>query len=237
MDRLALLITHSLARAGLVSLLRSLGLNEIVEGATLEDLIQSAGPAPAIVLVGLSHDRQDLSGVMSAIGEWTPAAKVVFLARELDLKELAGCFAVGASGYLSEDISGEALEKSLALVAAGEKVFPSELASMIVNVLADDFAMCTTAIESRDLSAREMKILRLLVDGRPNKVIANLLNISESTAKLYVRNIMRKLNTSNRTQTALWALRQGIIVDRGEASFYSDPEARVNSGRLLTNAD
>ena len=225
MNRLALLISHSLARAGLVSLLRSLGLDDIIEGASLEDLIQSEGPAPDIVLVGLSLGRQDLPGVMSAIRDWSPAAKVVFLARELDLKELARCFATGASGYLSEDISGEALEKSLALVAAGEKVFPSELASMIVRVLADDFAMCTTAIESRDLSGREMKILRLLVDGRPNKVIASMLNISESTAKLYVRSIMRKLNTSNRTQTALWALRQGIVVDRGGASFSPEPEA------------
>lgn len=230
MNRLALLITHSLARAGLVSLLRSLGLDEIVEGASLEDLTQSAGPAPEIVLVGLSLGRQDLPGLMSAIRDWSPAAKVVFLARELDLKELARCFAAGASGYLSEDISGEALEKSLALVAAGEKVFPSELASMIVRVLADDFTMCTTAIESRDLSGREMKILRLLVDGRPNKIIASMLNISESTAKLYVRSIMRKLNTSNRTQTALWALRQGIVVDRGGASLSSEPEALVIQG-------
>src|SRR5690348_5244421 len=117
MNRLGLLITHSLARAGLVSLLRSLGLNEIVEGASLEDLTRSAGPPPGIVLFDLSHSRQDLPSAMSALRDWAPLVKVVFLARELDLKELARCFAAGASGYLSEDISGEALEKSLALVA------------------------------------------------------------------------------------------------------------------------
>jgi DNA-binding NarL/FixJ family response regulator len=95
-------------------------------------------------------------------------------------------------------------------------VFPSELVSMIGKM--EDSVTSATATEScGGLSSREMDILRLLVDGRPNKVIAAMLNISESTAKLYVRNIMRKLRTANRTQTALWALRQGIIAEKDPA--------------------
>jgi two-component system nitrate/nitrite response regulator NarL len=214
---LALLIRRALVRAGLVSLLNSLGFRDIVEAASLDDLTQYAGAsAPDIILVGLTHSESDVLDLMSVIRAWAPGSKVVFLAADLDLKELSRCFAAGASGYLSENISGQALEKSLALVSAGEKVFPSELVSMIGKM--EDSVTSATATEScGGLSSREMDILRLLVDGRPNKVIAAMLNISESTAKLYVRNIMRKLRTANRTQTALWALRQGIIAEKDPA--------------------
>lgn len=213
MISLALLVNRTLVRAGLVSLLGSLGFSNILEAATPDDLMRYAGAsAPDIVLVGLAHSERHIPDLMSALKAWAPAPKVVFLAADLDLKELTACFAAGASGYLSENITGQALEKSLALVLAGEKVFPSDLVLMIGN--GQDMVPAATEADNFGLSRREMEILRLLADGRPNKVIAATLNLSESTAKLYVRNIMRKLHTANRTETALWAVRQGITIDK-----------------------
>lgn len=211
MIRIGVLLTQSLVRSALVILLRSLGFEGVIEAATLDRLKENSnGSPPEIVLVGLSPDDTDISDRMAAFRDWAPSAKVVFLASNLDLKQLSGCFAAGASGYLLEDLSGDALEKSLTLVAAGEKVFPSELASIMANAVEHDVECGIADAEGYDLSPREMRILRLLAEGRSNKVIAAMLNVSESTAKLDLRNILRKLRATNRTQAALWAVRRGI---------------------------
>ena len=113
-------------------------------------------------------------------------------------------------GYLLEDLSAEALQKSLALVFAGEKVFPSALAPLLANSAKRVIVDPLSEIQNCELSLRETEILRLLVDGRSNKAIAATLNIAEATAKLHLRNIMRKLSATNRTQAALWAVQRGI---------------------------
>jgi two-component system nitrate/nitrite response regulator NarL len=214
-SHVAVLASQSLVRAGLVSLLTSLEFEDVAEAATLDDLMQrtSGDELPEMLLANLVPSAADVSGLMHAIEAWAPSIKVVFLSSYLDINLLSECFAHGASGYLLEELSAEALQKSLALVSAGEKVYPSGLAS----VLADrtkrviDDTLCQ--IKSGDLSTREIGILRLVADGRSNKVIATELNIAESTAKLHLRNILRKLNASNRTQAALWAVQSGVVGD------------------------
>ena len=216
MSQVAVLASHSLARAGLVSLLTSLGFGEVAGGATLNDLIQcTSRDAPSeILFVKLVPSAGEISDLMQAIDAWAPATKVVFLFARLDIDLLTECFAHGASGYLLEDLSAEALQKSPMLVAAGEKVFPSALAPFLTTtsakrVIADTFS----DLQSCDLSVRETGVLRLLADGRSNKVIAASLNIGESTAKVHLRNIMRKLKATNRTQAALWAVQRGIVTN------------------------
>ncbi len=139
----------------------------------------------------------------------------MFLSTDLDLKLLSSCFAAGASGYLLENLSSEALQKSLTLVSAGEKVFPSELAAVISDLAVERDTSSDPAsadLQGFDLSAREIWILRLLADGQSNKLIASTLHIAESTVKLHLRNILRKLHATNRTQAALWALRRGVVL-------------------------
>ena len=216
MSQVAVLAPHSLVRAGLVSLLTSLGFGEVAGGATLNDLIQcTSRDAPSeILFVKLVPSAGEISDLMQAIDAWAPATKVVFLFARLDIDLLTECFAHGASGYLLEDLSAEALQKSPMLVAAGEKVFPSALVPFLTTisakrVIADTFS----DLQSCDLSVRETGVLRLLADGRSNKVIAASLNIGESTAKVHLRNIMRKLKATNRTQAALWAVQRGIVTN------------------------
>ena len=215
MSQVAVLASHSLVRAGLASLLKSLGFEDVAEGATLDDLMQgtSGDALPEILLANLVPSAADVSDLMRAIEAWSPTTKVVFLSDHLDINLLSECFARGASGYLLEDLSAEALQQSLALVSAGEKVFPSSLASLLANGAKRDIADTFSDMQSCGLSAREMGILRLLADGRSNKVIAATLNIAESTVKLHLRNILRKLHATNRTQAALWAMQRGIVAD------------------------
>ena len=234
MSRLAVLASQSLAREGLVSLLTSLGFSDVTGGATLDYLRQYARP-PETLLVNLIPGVADIYDFMQAINVWAPSTRVVFLSDRLDINILSECFAHGASGYLLDDISGEALQKSLILVSLGEKVFPSALASLLANTCKRD-SVDLSEIQSCDLSTREIGILRLLADGRSNKVIAATLNIAESTAKLHLRNILRKLHATNRTQAALWAAQRGILADANpvgaEAKRHDNLARSAPAGRV-----
>ena len=114
-------------------------------------------------------------------------------------------------------MSAPALQKSLTLVSMGEKVFPSELASIIIDVFGQN-VFRSEEIENCELSDREKKILNLLASGHSNKVIAATLDIAESTAKLHISGILRKLHATNRTQAALRAVQHGLVTQRGAAN-------------------
>ena len=130
------------------------------------------------------------------------------------LSFLAQSFQTGIDAYLESNTSQEGFRQSLGLVAAGERIFPERLTPDIRSsgvVAAND-----DAVQSRqsplfsNLSGREFEILRHLASGRPNKVIANELNITEATVKVHVKGVLRKIGAANRTQAAIWALHNGL---------------------------
>jgi two-component system nitrate/nitrite response regulator NarL len=216
MAALAVLCPSPLFRAGLVSLLATLGFDNVEEAATTKDLKQrlNGGPVPEILLVSLSRPIEPIANSMDEIRTLLPDAKIVFLAADLDLELLGDCFAAGASGYLLENISRGALQESLRLVRAGEKVFPSQLASLIPGFASMLNGATNGTAELRDLnfSEREIDILRCLAVGQSNKLIAKKLNIAESTVKVHLKRIMRKTRASNRTQAALWGAARGLTL-------------------------
>jgi two-component system, NarL family, nitrate/nitrite response regulator NarL len=78
-----------------------------------------------------------------------------------------------------------------------------------------------TPVSAPKLSSREAAILSGLVEGHPNKVIANRLNITEATVKVHVKAILRKIRAKNRTQAAIWAVKHNLASARGSKSIYS----------------
>ena len=212
MSYVAVLSGSQLSQAAFVSLLKSLGFEPVNAAATLDKLAPhpEADGVADLLLVDLPG-ALDVDTVMRDVKLRMPNSKVVFLSANFDLQELIACFAVGANGYLLKTLSGNGLREALTLVRAGEKVFPSELAAVIgMNIQKGEAPKGATALQDCGLSEQEIKILRLLVDGMSNKVIASTLQMAESTAKLHLRSIMRKLRVSNRTQAALWAARRGL---------------------------
>jgi two-component system, NarL family, nitrate/nitrite response regulator NarL len=209
--RLAVLGQSSLFRAALVSLLAALGFERIADAATLAELkeLDTNRDDFDILLVHVPPATAKISQWMREIKAALPRTRVVFLARMLDLKLMAECFAGGASGYLLENLSCDALTRSLALVQIGEKVFPSELARVIADLSAPQGA--ATAPEQPELSHREIEILGLLARGCPNKVIAARLGITASTVRAHLKQILRKTQAANRTQAVLWAARRGLV--------------------------
>lgn len=137
-----------------------------------------------------------------------PDAKIVVIAGELDMDSFMRAMEAGADGYLTEDISGRALIRALGLVLDGEKVLPGSLSSMIARTRAP--STLNPAKTPLPLSGREVEILRRLATGDSNKMIANALNLAESTVKGTIKLILRKIEASNRTQAAIWAISNGL---------------------------
>jgi two-component system nitrate/nitrite response regulator NarL len=210
MGRVAVIVERALVRAGLVNLLRSHGFEDIDEAASVDELIRRMPDRSAeLILISLGIDT-DICDLMSTTLTWNPAVKVVFVALDFDIAALSRCFEAGASGYILESLAPEPFYNSLLLAALGEKIFPSELAFYISDIVQHHPACRSVKLRDHDLSEREMRVLELLSNGQPNKIIAAKLDIAEATVKLYLRGILRKLQVTNRTQAALWAVEHGI---------------------------
>jgi two-component system nitrate/nitrite response regulator NarL len=163
---------------------------------------------PDLLLIDLSET------VISAgdVKEWAPITKVVLLAADLDLELLSEYFAVGASGYLLKKISRNALEESIRLVLAGEKVLPSRLVTVMPRI-GVSWQPKSKGGGLEQLSNREIDILRCLANGQSNKATADTLGIAESTVKVHVKRILQKIHAANRTQAALWGAARGLGKD------------------------
>src|SRR5262249_8471445 len=152
---------------------------------------------------------------VSLLRQHLQAARIVVIGDGCDCATVRQALALGASGYLARQVSYEPLILMLELVSMGEKVLPTEFV--------EDFASNghVTPITKWDdvkarnnLSEREIGILRCLVEGDANKVIARKLGIAEATVKVHVKAILRKLHVLNRTQAAIWVVNQGLFDER-----------------------
>ena len=144
-------------------------------------------------------------------------SKIIILADEQNMEFIGPNNIVEADGILSSEISPEAMIQSLRLIELGERVAPSEL---IVELLKRNFidGACRAESQTQPMmersgqspTPREEQILRCLLMGYSNKVIARKLGITEATVKVHVKGVLRKIRASNRTQAAIWAMNNGI---------------------------
>ncbi len=200
---------NKLFQEGLKSLLSGSLFEVVGEADDVGQVHASLGDqTPSIVLLDVSaepeHAADDLIHLRGAL----PEAKIVVLTESLYSQTLAACLGAGAHGYLIKDISVDALLQSLRLVMLGEKVFPTHLAALLVNGMADTAP--ARKATSHGLSEREGQVLQCLVQGDSNKMIANRLHITEATIKVHMKSLLRKINATNRTQAAIWALKNGL---------------------------
>lgn len=143
-----------------------------------------------------------------AVRQRHPDARLVILADRFDFDAVVGAFRQGIDGYLVKEISSEPLIGVLRLVALGEKVLPSEMATCMGERPYP--ITCSADLSDVNLSEREIEVLRLLIMGSANKVIGRRLGICEATVKVHVKAALRKLRVENRTQAAIWAVQRGL---------------------------
>src|SRR5919112_3993129 len=169
-----------------------------------------AGAAPELVISGQPvKDEADLRAIREAF----PTARIVVLADDLSVEVLRAAMGGGADGFLIKNVSPEALIQSLQLIMLGEKVFPTNLASMLLDMNA-----IIPQHSVRGLSPREQEILQSLVTGASNKMIAIRLGITEATVKVHLKTLLRKIDVNNRTQAAIWAMNNGFTAQGAAAT-------------------
>jgi two-component system nitrate/nitrite response regulator NarL len=130
-------------------------------------------------------------------------------------EQILAAFQAGADAYLNKSVSCEVLLKSLDLVMLGEAIFPAEALKLLRSGAphASAEGNSSAAVGPKDaeslsikgLSGRETVILRCLMEGASNKLIARKFDITEATVKVHVKAILRKIQAKNRTQAAIWA--------------------------------
>lgn len=211
---LTLLVEDSrLFREGMKHILADSPYDVQGEADCLEDAlaIVSDGFAAALLLLDFREDDAEDFEYIRRLRSTLSAARIVVLTKDVSTSKLTKALEVGCDAYLLKDMSPEALIQSLTLTMLGEKVFPTNLAQLLIEGrLGAGQTATKTSFAANGLSEREMQILRCLVNGDPNKVIANRLKITEATVKVHLKGLLRKISVSNRTQAAIWAVERGI---------------------------
>ena len=116
----------------------------------------------------------------------------------------------GASGYLLKNIETEALLDSIRRAVSGDSVVSTEMTTKLVKGLRASTVSGNDEVEKESLSPREREILGYVAKGASNKEIARTLDLAESTVKIHVQHILRKLNLSSRVQAAVYAIEHGL---------------------------
>ncbi len=202
---------NKLFREGLKSLLSGSQFEVVGEADDVGQTHVALGDkSPTIVLLDFSAEPEHAADDLTHLRNLLPDAKIVVLTETLYSETLASCLGAGAHGYLTKDISVDALLQSLKLVMLGEKVLPTHLAALLINGMGSSAPTRLNTANSHGLTEREVQILQCLVQGDSNKMIANRLGITEATVKVHMKSLLRKINATNRTQAAIWALNNGF---------------------------
>ncbi|ENX1944005.1 LuxR C-terminal-related transcriptional regulator, partial [Neisseria gonorrhoeae] len=151
------------------------------------------------------NGREALSQIISI----NPQQAVIMLTVSEDSDDLTECMRIGARGYLLKNINADFLLESIRKAAEGDNVFSPEMtAKLVKSLISPQPAQRTQALSS--LTPRELEILGYLAAGHSNKIIARHLDLAESTVKVHVQNLLRKLNLSSRVQAAVYAIRHNV---------------------------
>lgn len=211
--RLLVVDDHSLFRRGLTALLSQDERFTVVgeAGDTGEAMRCAAKCAPDLVL--LDNHMPGVRGVDAIAGlkEVAPSSKILMLTVSEDEEDLSAALHAGAQGYLLKTIDSEELCDSIVRVARGDSVVSPEMTTKLVAAFRSQGAPgqaepgAALPPEPDNLSAREREILALIARGASNKLIARELAIAETTVKIHVQHILRKLGLSSRVQAAVYA--------------------------------
>jgi two-component system nitrate/nitrite response regulator NarL len=183
----------------------------IAEGRDFGSLLPlvDKGVNPGLIIADVSRMSENDFEALRQIREEMSECRIVVLTNDLNLSDLGRIFRAGADGYLVSDLSREAFSLSLLVIMSGEKMLPGVLADVLASDQRD-FVTRGVLNEEVNLTDREREILRCLLNGHSNKLIARVLDITEGTVKVHLKTLMKKISAVNRTQAALWARSQGI---------------------------
>lgn len=243
--RILLIDDHNLFRSGVRQLLqREADLQIVAEAADgLEGLKRAKALKPDVILLDLN--MPGLSGLetLKLLVQDVPDARVIILTVSEEADELGQALTAGACGYLTKNIEADTLVAAIRKARQGQPVIADSMTVKLVEQLRSQAqgvraapappggggvevaggvmaaagrspGVGSQAVAAR-LTAREREIVRLLARGESNKEIARNLDVAESTVKIHVQNILKKLGLTSRVQIAVYAVEHGLTAEAG----------------------
>ncbi|MBD2776286.1 response regulator [Iningainema tapete] len=162
---------------------------------------------PDLVVMDIGLPRLDGIAATQQIKAALPNTHVVMLTSHKTDTEIIAALSSGADAYCIKGASVERLLSAIAAAVEGATYLDPQIARRVV----DNLKPPSNPGNSANLSARELEVLKLMVEGKSNPEIASLLYLSPNTVKTHVRGIMNKLSVDDRVQAAVVALRSGLV--------------------------
>jgi two-component system, NarL family, nitrate/nitrite response regulator NarL len=223
--RILVVDDHTLFRRGLMALLaRDPAMVVVGDAADAGQALRKAVELqPDLIL--LDNHLPGVNGVdaLPDLREAAPKARILMLTVSEDEQDLSAALRAGAAGYLLKTIDGDALTQAIQNTMRGDSVVAPEMTSKLVSAYRDlsnhEAPLAVSAPQAEEepqtvlssLSPREREILRGIATGASNKEIARECNIAETTVKIHVQHILRKLDVSSRVHAAVIATEIGLL--------------------------
>jgi NarL family two-component system response regulator LiaR len=211
MDKIRVLVVEDQAvvREGLVAILSFQSDIEVVGQAVdgIDAIQQVQQTRPDVILLDLVMPRQDGLVTIPKILEITPGARILVVTSYADGERVFQAIKSGALGYLLKDATRDQLLQAIRDVSQGQAFLYPSIALKVIHEINRPSNLSATI---EPLTHREIETLRLIARGLSNQDIADTLVVHERTIAKYVSSILNKLHLANRTQAALYALREGL---------------------------
>lgn len=201
---------HPLLRQGLKQLLQ---LNSQIQVVTetnngYQALELALNNEPDVILLDIN--MPDINGLqtLKLLRENNVTSRIIIFTVSNYEEDLVKAIQAGADGYLLKDMEAEDLLHAIEQICLGELVVSPKLTNLLAKQLRSKLSPVQREIDN--LTARELDILKLLAQSLPNKMIARKLDIAETTVKVHVKHLLKKLQLRSRVEAAVWAYQQGV---------------------------
>ena len=201
---------HSMIREGLKNLLELDGdIQVIAEAVDGEDCLNKLQVVkPDVLLLDINMPKKNGLEVLKSLKSKKSKLKVLVLTVHNEIEYLMKAVDIGVNGYLLKDSESAELKKAIFTVAEGESyIQPSLIPALNAKMIETN----KDAEKIKSLTKRELDVLKLLAVGMYNKEVGKRLEISERTVKNHVSNIFKKLGVTDRTQAAVFAIRNNLV--------------------------
>ncbi len=207
--RVLLVDDHAVVREGLRALIDGEpDINVVGEADNAEESISLIESTEAdVLLLDLVLPHRSGLEVLAASRQLRPRLKVLILTSFSEDSQVFRSLELGANGYLLKDSPAHELLSAIRKVSRGQTVLHPSIAAMVIGRLSPS----ASSSLQEPLTERENEVLTLIAHGLSNREIGADLGISERTVRSHVGSVLSKLSLSNRTQAALYAVRQGIV--------------------------
>lgn len=201
---------HSMIREGLKQLLElDKNLKVIAEASDGNDTLEKVNEyKPDVLLLDINMPQKNGLDVLLELKKKKSKAKIIMLTIHNEVEYLVKSFEIGCNGYVLKDSSFDVLKEAIYAVNNNETYIQPDLASVLNEGLS---STNNDAEKLRQLTNREEEVLKLIAEGLFNKEIAAKLDISERTVKNHVSNIFKKIDVSDRTQAAVFAIKNNLV--------------------------